>query len=528
MTSSLHRPLLHGLALLALLIGTAHVAQGRTVGPPQDADAHAHDEDEHDDEAADEEPDEDAWRDDLVVTHHSVTIGGVEVDYTATAGTLTLAEEDGEEKADVFFMAYTRDGVADTGARPLTFSFNGGPGSSSVWLHLGVFGPKRVPMPDDASTAPPPYRLMPNEHSLLDLTDLVFIDPVTTGYSRAADGEDDRQFHGVTEDIEAVAEFIRLYTTRFVRWNSPKFLAGESYGTTRAAGLAGHLQGEHGMFLNGLVLVSSILNFQTARFDPGNDLPYPLFLPTYTATAWYHGRLAPDLQADLRETLSEVETFARGEYTHALAKGSLLTDVERRRIADQLARYTGTSVDWVERTNLRIKIHEFCKELRRDERLTVGRLDSRYVGYDSDAAGDRIESDPSYAAIQGPYTATLNHYVRSELGYESDLPYEILTSRVWPWNFGSRNGYVNVGETLRQAMSRNTHLKVFVANGYYDLATPYFATEYTFEHLGLEPALQDNVSMGYYESGHMMYIHGPSLVELRGDLVEFYAEAAGL
>ncbi len=465
----------------------------------------------------------------LSETRHRVTIGGRSIEYVATAGTLVLKEEDGEPKASVFFIAYSLAGVEDPAKRPITFSFNGGPGSSSVWLHLGVLGPRRVEMDEEGRPLPPPYRLIANEHSVLDLTDLVFIDPVMTGYSRPAPEEDPKQFHGVQEDIESVGEFIRLYTTRYGRWSSPKFLIGESYGTTRAAGLSGYLQRRHGMYFNGIMLVSAILNFQTARFDAGNDLPHILFLPTYTATAWYHGRLAADLQEDLRQTLDEVEEFAAGEYATALMKGDRLGGEERERVVARLARYTGLSEEYVRRTNLRIFIFRFVKELLRDRRQTVGRLDSRFTGFDRDAAGDRFEYDPSYAAIQGPYTATLNDYVRRELEFESDLPYEILTGRVRPWNYGEyRNRYVNVAETLREAMTANPHLKVFVANGYYDLATPYFATEYTFDHLGLEPPLAENVSMGYYEAGHMMYIHIPSLVALKRDLAAFIGSADGL
>ena len=462
----------------------------------------------------------------LSETSHTVTVSGRSLAYKATAGTLILKDEEGTRKASVFYMAYTLDGISDPGQRPLTFSFNGGPGSSSVWLHLGLLGPRRVLMTDDGHALPPPYELVDNEYSLLDVTDLVFIDPVTTGYSRAVPDEDPQQFHGVEGDVEAVGEFIRLYTSRFERWASPKFLIGESYGTTRAAGLSGYLQGRHGMYLNGIMLVSSILNFQTARFDVGNDLPYILFLPTYAATAWYHQRLDGDLQRDLRSTLDEVEAFALGEYAQALIRGDTLGEHERERIADRLARYTGLSRDYVLQTNLRIRIHRFVKQLRRDERLTVGRLDSRFTGIDRDGAAETYEFDPSYAAIQGPYTATLNDYVRRELGFEIDLPYEILSGRVRPWNFGTyENRYVNVAETLREAMTRNPSLKVFVANGYYDLATPYFATQYTFDHLGLDESLRHNISMGYYDAGHMMYIHLPSLRQLKEDLSDFMLSA---
>jgi carboxypeptidase C (cathepsin A) len=465
-------------------------------------------------------------KEEIVETRHTVTIDGAEIHYTATAGTILLKEEQGEAKASIFFIAYTKDDVQDVRARPLTFSFNGGPGSSSVWLHLGVLGPRRVLMDEEGYALPPPYRLVDNAYSLLDVTDLVFIDPVSTGYSRAAPGEEAKQFHEFEKDIQSVGEFIRLYATRFKRWPSPKFLIGESYGTTRAAGLAGFLQGRQGMYLNGIMLVSAILHFQSARFDPGNDLPYVLFLPTYAATAWYHRRLEPTLQEDLRRTLDQVEAFARGEYAAALFQGAALSKEERAQVARELARYTGLSAGYVERTDLRIDIYRFAKELLRDERRTVGRLDSRFTGIDRDAAGEKFEFDPSYAAIQGAYTATLNDYVRADLGFESDLPYEILTGLHERWDYGKyQNQYVNVAETLRAAMSQNPFLKVFVANGYYDLATPYFATRYTFHHLGLDPGLQENVSMGYYEAGHMMYIHLPSLEQLKKDLAQFIRSA---
>jgi carboxypeptidase C (cathepsin A) len=379
-------------------------------------------------------------------TRHSVKIGGETIQYKATAANLLLKDETGKPKANLFYIAYTKEGTKDFSNRPLTFSFNGGPGSSSVWLHLGVLGPRRVEMTEIGDALPPPYKLVDNEYSLLDRTDLVFIDPVTTGYSRAVPGEDPKQFHGFQEDIETVAEFIRLYTTRNLRWGSPKYLIGESYGTTRAAGLSGYLQDRHGMYLNGIMLVSSILNFETARFNPGNDLPYLLFLPTYTATAWYHKKLPSDLQqSGLKNVLNQVEQFVRNEYWNALSKGDLLPAEEKRTFVQKLSRFTGLSEEYIEQTNLRIDIGRFVKELRRSERITVGRLDSRFTGRDADAAGESYEYDPSYAVIQGPYTATLNDYVRSELKYESDLPYEILTDRVRPWSFKDyENEYLNV------------------------------------------------------------------------------------
>jgi carboxypeptidase C (cathepsin A) len=456
------------------------------------------------------------------VTQHTIRLGGQELKYTATAGTILLKKDDGTPRASVFFVAYTKDGVADLSKRPITYAFNGGPGSSSVWLHLGCLGPKRVLLDDQGNPPPPPYRLVDNEESILDRTDLVFIDPVTTGFSRAAQEKDAKDFHGFREDIASVGEFIRMYTTRNGRWASPKYLAGESYGTTRAAGLSGYLQDSLGMNLNGVILISSVLNFQTLAFDTGNDLPYILYLPTYTATAWYHKRLAKDLQVDLKKTLAESEQFAAGEYTQALMKGDRLTDEERGSVVKKLARYTGLSPKYVEETNLRIRISRFCKELLRDKRRTVGRYDSRYEGMDSDAAGERAEYDPSYAVAQGPYTATFNQYIRQDLKFDTDVPYQILTGGVRPWNWAPfENRYVNVAETLREAITQNPNLRVYVAKGYYDLATPFFAADYVMDHMGLESPLRSNITGDYFEAGHMLYLHKPSLEKLKSDLAEF-------
>jgi carboxypeptidase C (cathepsin A) len=478
-------------------------------------------------------------QDQLVTTEHRLTLDGKEIAYTVTTGTLVLKEEsektgdkageaEGEKpRATVFFVAYTLKDVDDSAQRPITFSFNGGPGSASVWLHLGALGPRRVVMDDLGQLPPPPYRLTDNAYSLLDRTDLVFIDPMLTGYSRPVAGEKAKDFLNFKKDIESVGDFIRLYTTRYQRWLSPKFLIGESYGTTRAAGLSGYLQERHGLYLNGIMLVSSILDFGTAEAHPGNDLPYILYLPTYAATAWYHQRLDAQLQKDLLGLLEEVEAFAQDEYTTALMKGAALTAKERTQIIKRLARYTGLSADYLDRVNLRIEIMRFTKELLRDQRRTVGRLDSRFTGIDRDSGGEMFEHDPSMSAITGPYTATFYDYVRRELGFESDLPYEVLNFKAnEQWSFAQHeNRYVEVAETLRKALAINPHLKIFVANGYYDLATPYFATEYTFNHLSLDPSLQPNISLGYYEAGHMMYIHLPSLAKLKQDLAAFIQSA---
>jgi len=465
--------------------------------------------------------------DELVETTHKVTIGGREVAYTATAGRIVMRSEDGKARASMFFVAYVRtdDEAGAPAARPITFSFNGGPGSASVWLHLGVLGPRRVLSGDVDAPLPPPYHLTNNEHSLLDTTDLVFIDPVSTGYSRPAAPEDAKQFHGLEGDIESVGDFIRLYVSRYKRWRSPKFLVGESYGTTRAAGLADYLQTRHGMALNGLVLVSLVLDFQTLEFDTGNDLPYLLFLPTYTATAWYHGLLEPELQADLRRAVAEAEAFAEGEYATALMRGNRLDDAQRSAIAGRLARLTGLSVDYIERSNLRIRDGYFTRELLRSHRRIVGRLDSRFTGIERDAVGADSSYDPSGAFLTPAYSAALNDYVRTELNFSSDLPYETLAALWDKWDYSKhQNRYVSVSEKLRSAMTQNPWLRVYVASGYFDLATPFMATDYTLSHLDLDPSLVSNLRVGYYEAGHMMYVHAPSLARLKQELAAFYAE----
>jgi carboxypeptidase C (cathepsin A) len=459
-------------------------------------------------------------------TTHSITVGETKLDYQATAGTIVLRNDEGKATASVFYVAYAKTNPGDLAKRPITFTFNGGPGSSSVWLHMGAFGPRRVEVGAGGKGTAPPYRVVDNEYTLLDLTDLVFIDPVATGFSRAAPGQNARQFHGVEEDIRSVGEFIRLYTTRHGRWNSPKFLAGESYGTTRAAGLVNHLQDQEGMNFDGVLLISAVLNFETISFNDGNDLPYALFLPAYTSTAWYHKKLPADLQADHHKALDEASRFAAGQYTLALMKGSQLASSEREEVVRNLARYTGLSEDFISRANLRVPMGRFARELLRKERKVIGRYDSRLTGPELEPAGERADYDPSYTAVQGPFTAAFNEYVRADLNYKSDLPYEILTARVQPWDYGNaKNRYLNQSGPLRQAMTKNPELRLFVANGYYDLATPYFATEYTVNHLGLEPALAAHITMTYYAAGHMMYIHEPSLKKLKHDTATFYKTA---
>ena len=474
-----------------------------------------------------------APKDNLVESQHSLTVGGRELEYTVTAGTMVLKEETPDRdkeaegakpRAEIFFVAYTRQDVEDRSHRPITFSFNGGPGSSSVWMHLGLLGPRRVELEFDGSLPKPPFRLTDNEYSLLEETDLVFIDPVSTGYSRPVEGQKPREWHGFKKDIESVGDFIRLYTTRYARWLSPKFLIGESYGTTRSAGLAGYLQERHGLYLNGIMLISSVLDFTTLDFQVNNDLPYIVYLPAYAAAAWYHHALR--IRRPLQPFLKEVEEFALGEYASALLQGDQLLPRRRAEVVQKLARYTGLSESFIERSNLRINDQHFFKELLRGRGQTIGRLDSRFTGIDRLGVTQQPEYDPLLTNVMGPYTAAFYDYIRTELKFETDLPYEILSGFVHPWSFAEFEGsFVNVGETLRQAMTYNPHLKVFVASGYYDLGTPYFATEYTFNHLGLHGSVRANVSMGFYEAGHMMYIHLPSLEALHADLADFIRSA---
>jgi carboxypeptidase C (cathepsin A) len=461
-----------------------------------------------------------------VVTKHQIKVDGKTLNYTATAGMMPIKNREGETEARMFFMAYTLDVPSNRAARPLTFAFNGGPGSASVWLHLGAIGPKRVKMNPDGTMPAPPYELVENQSTWLDKSDLVFIDPIGTGYSRALRPELAQKFFGLTGDIESVGEFVRLYLTRFERWTSPLFLAGESYGTTRAAALSGYLI-DRGIAFNGVVLISTIMNFETTNFAPGNDLPYMLFLPSYTATAWYHKKLAPDLQAQpVRQIVSEAEKWAATEYRAALDRGDLLTAAERQEVIAKLSRFTGLDQRFIDNANLRVTLTLFRKELLRTEKRSVGRLDSRFKGYDSNIATDSPDFDASEAAIRPPYTSTFNHYVRAELGYKSDLEYYILGGGITsPWNWGTNNNYVDTSVALRTALAKNPYLKIFVAMGYYDMATPYFAVDYTLHHISLDPVLLKNFSTASYEAGHMMYIDEKSLTRFHADIEKFMQEA---
>jgi carboxypeptidase C (cathepsin A) len=464
--------------------------------------------------------------DDLVHTSHEITVDGDTLRYTAASGRVVLRREvhtdgafDGHQaKAEVFLTAYTLDG-ADAATRPVTFAFNGGPGSSSVWLHMGLLGPRRVLSGDVADRVPPPYGIADNPETLLAQSDLVFIDPVSTGYSRAAKGEKPNDYHGFTGDLESVGEIIRLWTSRNGRWMSPKFLAGESYGTLRAAALAEHLQSKYGMYLNGVMLISSVLDLGTIDFTEGNDVPYVLYLPTYAAVAHYHGKHG---DRPLSEVVAEAEEFAERDYPWALARGARLTPEQRADAVARVAALTGLSPDYVDRVNLRPEHVRFFTELLRDRRLVTGRLDARFTGWEPDYGGEHMSEDPSYSAILGPYSAAFNHYVLAELGYSNDLPYEILTSRVRPWSYKEFEGAsVTVADRLAAAMRANPDLRVYVACGYQDGATPYYAAEHVLAHLAIPDELRDNISVEYYPAGHMMYVHEPSRIQQSADLAAF-------
>jgi carboxypeptidase C (cathepsin A) len=448
-----------------------------------------------------------------VVTQHSARIGGQSVPYTAEAGWLPI-REDGKTVAKMFYVAYTRTGIQDASTRPLVFSFNGGPGTASVWMHMGYTGPRRVVYDDDGFALRPPGTLEDNPHSILDVADIVYIDPVATGFSRMVEGEELHRFHGTLPDIRSVAEFIRLYLLRADRWMSPKFVIGESYGTTRASGLAGLLLSRHQIYLNGVILVS-MTNLDLER---GPDVTYATTLPQRAATAWYHRRLAPDLQArPLKDVLVEVEAFAMGDYLAALVQGDRLTDTRRDEIAERVARYAGVRADYVRSANLRLDARRFWKELLRDQRLTVGRLDSRYLGVDRDAAGENPEYDPAIADWNGPFANAVNRYLREELRYNPELEYNVW-GNVRPW---VRDSAANVAEMLREAMRGNPYLKVLIQGGYYDAATDYFSAVYTISHIQPGGEFRDRFRFAFYESGHMMYLRKPDLAGANDDLREF-------
>jgi len=460
------------------------------------------------------------------VTKHSIRIGNRQLNYTVSTGFMPIKNAiSGDTEARIFYMAYTLDDPP--AGRPLMFSFNGGPGSASVWLHMGALGPKRVKMLDDGLMPPAPYEAEENAQTWLDQTDLVFIDPVGTGYSRATKPELASKFFGLAGDIESIGEFIRMYLGRNERWSSPLFLVGESYGTTRAAGLSNHLF-ERGIALNGIVLVSTVMNFQSLSFADNNDLPLILIFPSYTATAWYHKQLPAELQRKpLREVLNESEQFAMNEYGPAMLRIDKLSEPEKNALLDKFSRLSGLGRDFVDENNFRVTLGEFNKELLRKQRRSTGRLDSRFLGFDKDSAGTSTDFDPSMTAIRTPYTAVFNEYVRRELGFKSDLEYYILGGGITsPWNWGVNNQYADTSQALSSAMRKNPYMKVMVASGYYDMATPYFAAEYTVSAMNLDPQLRRNFTFTYYEAGHMMYIEKESLRKLKTDVTGFIQSSA--
>lgn len=458
-----------------------------------------------------------------VVTQQQATINGRVLHYTATAGRLPIKRADGKIEAEMFFVAYTLDGE-NAAQRPLTFAFNGGPGSASVWLHMGALGPRRVVLQPGGFMPASPYHLQDNQYSLLDKSDLVLVDAMATGWSRAEDDATTKKFLGVQGDLDAFGEFIRLYITRYGRWASPLFLFGESYGTTRAAGLAGYLA-DRGISFNGIVLLSTAMDFQTLEFQKNNDLPYILIIPSYTMIAAYHHKLAPELTQDLAKTRAEVEQWAATTYAEALAKGDAMSPQERQSVIDQMARYTGLSKQVIDDANLRIDVAQFTHYLLLDQKLRVGRLDGRFTGPDPKGLMDTPFYDPTESALMPPFTAMFNNYVRNDLGYKTDMPYYVfaLNEGLWrQWDWGSAvKGYPDTATALREAMVKDPYLKVMVLEGYYDLATPYYAADYVINHLDLPSNFRKNISVGTYDSGHMAYVNEQALAKMKQDVTRF-------
>jgi carboxypeptidase C (cathepsin A) len=486
----------------------------------------------------DDKPDADAParavpKEESSVTRHTVLVGGQTIQYTATAGTLLLKDDADEPTASIFYIAYSK---SDAGtARPITFAYNGGPGSSSVWVHMGAFGPRRVETEDAQPNPPAPYRLVDNAYTVLDKTDLVFIDPVGTGFSRAVGKAKDKDFWGVQQDVKSIGQFIETYVNRNHRWNSPKYLLGESYGTFRSAALVDYLQDKKGMDFNGVILISSCLDMSTLEFAPGDDRCYIFYLPSYAATAWYHNALK-DRPADLTAFLVDARRFAAGDYAAALAQGSDISAADKTAMAKRLAAYTGLSPDYLEKANLRVNLFQFMQELQRGSGEIVGRLDTRFSGYSLDLLAEFANYDPQETAITGAFTAAFNGYLRDELKFGGDKEYTVESDDVingWDWRRAEPDDQgldpfvVNVESDLAEALTSNPHLQVQVENGLYDLATPFYATEFTMTHLGLPPKLQGHIQLKYYESGHMMYLHEASLAELKRNIAEFIDGTSG-
>lgn len=498
---------------LFVLMSAPSFAQGRGAPPPApanpQAEAAASSREEHFGPAEEK----------VSTTSHTTRLDGRDIKYTATTGTIPIRLDNGQIAARMFFVAYTRDGE-DAKTRPISFLYNGGPGAATIWLHMGSFAPKHVQMADDGFQPAPPFHLEDNESSLIDVTDMVFVDAISTGFSRTAPGVSAQQFHGQTGDIRAFGEFINDWLITYNRMASPKYLIGESYGTIRSAGLSAELQQRHGIDLNGIALISSLLTYQTLSPSADNDVAYAANIETFTADAWYHKKLPGDLQAmSIKQVVDQSRTFAFGDYMAALTKGNTLTDAEKAAMAQKLARFTGLSPQFILNANLRVSAERFRKELLRDKRLALGRLDGRFTSIDADAAGEREEFDISNQALQGPYTAMFQDYLKNDLKWESDLHYP-SSGDVRPWTY-DQNRYMDMTEALRGTMTRNPFLKVFVAFGYYDMATVMGGSEFNFTHLAYDKQVTDRVSYGYYEAGHMIYIRPSAHKALKNDLAKF-------
>jgi carboxypeptidase C (cathepsin A) len=510
------------IALAALLLGNAVAADKKDKTPSDDT-----------------KPDAALLHPQASTSEGSVSVEGKRIAYKAVAGTIVLhgkGDKENEPTVSMFYVAYFKKG-ADAAKRPVTFIYNGGPGSATVWLHMGAFGPRRVVTKDDSHTPAAPYQLVNNDYSLLDASDLVFIDAPGAGFSRLIANDADaskrdeqmkdrrKEIYGVDGDGRAFAQFITQFLSRYSRWNSPKYLFGESYGTTRSAVVANDLENENSVDLNGVILLSQILNFDTSidgpDQNPGVDLPYELALPTYAATAYYHHKL-PQQPADLESLLQEVEQFALGDYAQALMAGSRLDDTRKQAIAEKLHQYTGLPVAYLLKANLRVTGGMFEQQLLGDTDTTTGRLDTRFAGPSLDPLSKESQYDPQSSAISSAYIAAFNNYVRNDLKYGQDQNYlEYADIKEWDSKHNNHDGAVNVMPDLAMAMKTNPDLKILLNGGYYDLATPFYAADYEMHHMPIQPALMNNISYAWYPSGHMVYAHEESLKLLHDNVARF-------
>jgi len=455
-----------------------------------------------------------------VVTHHQIQIGGQTLSYTATAGRMLVSDPAGKPEAHIFFVAYTLDGEKQPNRRPLAFIYNGGPGEPAIWVHMGGFGPRRIVLNPDGSLPAPPYSLVDNQETWLQFTDEVFIDPDGTGYSRAVNAAALRATSGVGGDLQSLGEFIRLYLTKYDRYSSPLFLAGESYGTFRSAGLAGYLT-QRGIALNGVVLLSSVIDMHTLAESPDNDQPNVLFLPTYTATAWEHKRLPPDLQKEtIEQVVKQSEDWATTGYTIALEKGDALQGAERQTAIDQLARFTGLDKKLLDDYDLRISSGLFDSSLLLDQKQSIGRLDGSETGFNRIPGVQRNDFDPSW--VQRPvYTEMFTQYVRDELGYKTD---DVYGGGIDGWQYDVSD---NMSTLLESAFAKNPYMKLLLATGYYDFACPFYEAEYSMHHLFLPPAVQKNITVTHYETGHMLYQKDSARIKLMHDVRALVTSASG-